>query len=73
MDKIIFPALQGIAPQCASNSNEFQCLPAFMALMLRDIADTSKTHHRKVKVIVSVVDASHKYPVLDILKYKYYK
>ena len=73
LDKIILPAMQGIAQQCASHINELQCPPEFIALMLRDIADTSKTHHRKVKVIVSAVDASSQSPALDILRYKYYK
>ena len=65
--------MQGIAPQCASHSNELQCLPGFMALMLRGVADAFENHHGKVKVIVSVVDASPQHPVLDILKYKYYE
>ena len=39
MDKIILRAMQGIASQCASNSNELKSLPGFMALMLKDIAD----------------------------------
>ena len=39
VDKIILRDMQGIAPQCASHSNELQCLRGFMALMLRDIAD----------------------------------
>ena len=38
-DKIILPAMQGIAQQCASHINELQCPPEFIALMLRDIAD----------------------------------
>ena len=41
--------------------------------MLRDVAEAFKNHHGKVKVIVSVVDASPQHPVLDILKYKYYE
>ena len=39
VDKIILPAMQGIAQQCASHMNERQCPPEFIALMLRDIAD----------------------------------
>ena len=39
VDKIILPAMQGIAQQCASHINELQCPPEFIALMLRDIAD----------------------------------
>ena len=65
--------MQGIAPQCASQSNELKFLPGFMALMLRDVADAFENHHGKVKVIMSVVDASPQHPVLDILKYKYYE
>ena len=34
--------MQGIAPQCASQSNELKFLPGFMALMLRDVADAFK-------------------------------
>ena len=67
--------MQGIAPQsqCASQSNELKFLPGFMALMLRDVAEAFKNHHGKVKVIMSVVEASPQHPVLDILKYKYYE
>ena len=67
--------MQGIAPQSqrASQSNELKFLPGFMALMLRDVADAFENHHGKVKVIMSVVDASPQHPVLDILKYKYYE
>ena len=39
MDKIIIPAMQGIAHKCADHINELQCPPEFIALMLRDIAD----------------------------------
>ena len=39
LDKIILPAMQAIAQQCASHINELQCPPGFIALMLRDIAD----------------------------------
>ncbi len=41
-DKIILPAMQGIAQQCASHMNELQCPPEFIALMLRDFADASE-------------------------------
>ena len=37
--KIILPAMQGIAQQCASHINELQCPPEFIASRLRDIAD----------------------------------
>ena len=39
LDKIILPAMQGIAQQCASHINELQCPSEFITLMLRDIAD----------------------------------
>ena len=39
VDKIILPAMQEIAQQCASHMNELQCPQGFIALMLRDIAD----------------------------------
>tara|TARA_B100000579_G_scaffold399884_1_gene381125 strand:- start:171 stop:383 length:213 start_codon:yes stop_codon:yes gene_type:complete len=39
VDKVILPAMQGIAQQCADHINELQCPPEFIALMLRDIAD----------------------------------
>ena len=39
VDKMILPAMQEIAQQCASHMNELQCPPGFIALMLRDIAD----------------------------------
>ena len=39
VDKIILPAMQGIAQQCAVHINELQCPPEFMAVVLRDIAD----------------------------------
>ena len=39
VDKIILPAMQGIAQQCAGYINELQCPPGFIAVMLRDVAD----------------------------------
>ena len=36
---IIIPATQGTAKQYAGYANELKCLPEFIALMLRDIAD----------------------------------
>ena len=36
---MILPAMQEIAQQCASQSNELKFLPGFMALMLRGVAD----------------------------------
>tara|TARA_Y100001968_G_scaffold318090_1_gene347865 strand:- start:1387 stop:1599 length:213 start_codon:yes stop_codon:yes gene_type:complete len=39
VEKIILPAMQGIAQQCAGYINELQCPPEFISLMLRDIAD----------------------------------
>ena len=40
IDNIIIPAMQGTAQQYAKYASELQCPPAFIALMLRDIADT---------------------------------
>ena len=40
IDNIIIPAMQGTAQQYAVYAKELQCPPAFIALMLRDIADT---------------------------------
>tara|TARA_B100001250_G_scaffold341702_1_gene309768 strand:- start:599 stop:811 length:213 start_codon:yes stop_codon:yes gene_type:complete len=39
IDKIILPAMQGIAQQCARHMHELQCPSEFIVLMLRDIAD----------------------------------
>ena len=39
VDKIILPAMQGIAKQCAGYINELQCPPGFIAFMLKDVAD----------------------------------
>ena len=39
VDKIILPAMQGIAQQSAGYMNELQCPPEFIAVMLRDVAD----------------------------------
>lgn len=40
INKIIIPAMQGTAQQYARYATELQCPPEFIALMLRDIADT---------------------------------
>ena len=40
IDNIIIPAMQGTAQQYAKYASELQCPPAFIALMLRDIADS---------------------------------
>ena len=40
IDNIIIPAMQGTAHQYATYANELKCPPAFIALMLRDIADS---------------------------------
>ena len=40
IDNIIIPAMQGTAQQYAKYAIELQCPPSFIALMLRDIADT---------------------------------
>ena len=39
VDKIILPAMQLIAQQCAGYINELQCPPEFISVMLRDVAD----------------------------------
>ena len=39
VDKIILPAMQDIAQQCAAYINELQCPPEFISVMLRDVAD----------------------------------
>ena len=39
VDKIILPAMQGIAKQCAGYINELQCPPEFISVILRDVAD----------------------------------
>ncbi len=40
IDNIIIPAMQGTAQQYSKYASELGCPPAFIALMLRDIADT---------------------------------
>ena len=40
IDNIIIPAMQGTAQQYAGYANVLKCPPEFIALMLRDIADT---------------------------------
>ena len=49
VDKIILPAMQDIAQQCASHINELQCPPEFIALMLRDIADSFEENASKTE------------------------
>ena len=39
VDKIIIPAMQTMAQQCAGYAKELQCPPGFISVMLRDIAD----------------------------------
>ena len=39
VDKIILPAMQGIAQKCAGYINKLQCHLGFIAVMLRDVAD----------------------------------
>ena len=43
VDKIILPAMQDIAQQCAGYINELQCPPEFISIMLRDVADAFET------------------------------
>ena len=40
IDNVIIPAMQSTVQQYSSYANELQCPPEFIALMLRDIADT---------------------------------
>ena len=40
INNIIIPAMQGTAQQYTNYARELQCPPEFIALMLRDIADT---------------------------------
>ena len=40
IDNIIIPAIQGTAQQFVKYANELKCPHEFIALMLRDIADT---------------------------------
>ena len=40
INNIIIPAMQGTAQQYANYSKKLRCPPEFIALMLRDIADT---------------------------------
>ncbi len=39
IETIIMPAMKNIAQQCAGYGEKLQCPPAFIAVMLRDIAD----------------------------------
>tara|TARA_Y100001978_G_scaffold110183_1_gene98326 strand:- start:178 stop:390 length:213 start_codon:yes stop_codon:yes gene_type:complete len=39
IETIIIPAMKKIAQQCAGYGEKLQCPPAFIAVMLRDIAD----------------------------------
>ena len=39
IEKIILPAMKNIAQQCVGYGETLQCPPAFIAVMLRDIAD----------------------------------
>ena len=38
VDKVILPAMQGVAQHCAGYINELQCPPEFIAVMLKDVA-----------------------------------
>tara|TARA_Y100001968_G_scaffold127966_1_gene116847 strand:- start:6435 stop:6650 length:216 start_codon:yes stop_codon:yes gene_type:complete len=48
VDKIILPAMQCIAQQCAGYINELQCPPEFISIMLRDVADAFENPDPKV-------------------------
>ena len=39
IETIIIPAMKNIAQQCSVYGKKLQCPPAFIAVMLRDIAD----------------------------------
>ena len=39
IETIIIPAMKNIAQECAGYGEKLQCPPAFIAVMLRDIAD----------------------------------
>ena len=39
IETIIIPAMKNIAQHCAGYGEQLQCPPAFIAVMLRDIAD----------------------------------
>ena len=39
IETIIIPAMKNIAQQCAGYGEKLQCPPAFISVMLRDIAD----------------------------------
>ncbi len=49
IDNIIIPAMQRTAKQYAEYANELQCPPEFIALMLRDIADSFEETASKVE------------------------
>ena len=45
IETIIIPAMKNIAQQCAGYGEKLQCPPAFIAVMLRDIADALISSH----------------------------
>ena len=47
VDKIILPAMQGIAQQCTGYIKELQCPAGFIAVMLRDVADAFENSEPK--------------------------
>ena len=49
IDKIIIPAMQDLAQQCAAYSTKLQCPPGFIAVMLRDIADAFEEQQAAVE------------------------
>ena len=56
IETIIIPAMKNIAQQCAGYGEKLQCPPAFIAVMLRDIADTFDERPLKVNVVVGVAN-----------------
>ena len=49
IDNIVISAIHRAAQQYADYANELQCPPAFIALMLRDIADAFEENGPKVE------------------------
>ena len=49
IENIIIPAMQRTAQQYIAYANELQCPTEFIALMLRDIADTFEENAPKVE------------------------
>ena len=48
IENVIIPAMQTTAQQYVGYANELKCPPEFIALMLRDIADTFEDRAPKI-------------------------